>query len=124
MEEPAFNARQEGDKGNNPLFQQNLPNSNTILVLGILSIVFCWWKLVSIAGIIMGVITLVLAKRETSAYNSAPQKYTISSLNNVKTGRTCAIIGLIISVVIFVLAVLFLIGFLATLPFWGMISST
>ena len=122
MDEQSFNPKPDGDPGNNQLFQQNLPNSNTILVLGILSIVFCWWKLVSIAGIVMGIITLVLAKREIAAYNEAPKKYTISSLNNVRTGRTCAIIGLIISVVIFVLAVLFLIGFLATLPFWGMIK--
>ncbi len=121
MEEQAFNTKPEGNFSNKQLFQQNLPNSNTILVLGILSIVFCWWKLVSIAGIVMGIVTLVMAKREIAVYNAAPQQYTISSLKNVQTGRTCAIIGLIISVVIFVLAVLFLIGLLATLPFWGMI---
>jgi len=122
MEEPSFNTKPEGDFSNKQLLQQNLPNSNTILVLGIFSIVFCWWKLISIAGIIMGIITLVMAKREIALYNAAPQQYTTSSLKNVQTGRTCAIIGLIISVVIFVLAVLFMIGLLATLPFWGMIS--
>ncbi|MCX6281676.1 MAG: CCC motif membrane protein [Bacteroidetes bacterium] len=121
MGEQAFNSSTQAENANNTLFQQNLPNSNTILVLGILSIVFCWWHLVSFIGIVMGIITLVLAKREIAVYTSAPQKYTLSSLNNVKTGRTCAIIGLIISIVIFVLATLFLIGFLATLPFWGMI---
>jgi len=83
--------------------------------------VLCWWHLVSFVGIILGIITLVLSKKEMEVYKSAPQKFTISSLNNVKTGRTCAIIGLIISIVIFVLVTLFLIGFLATLPFWGMI---
>ncbi len=122
MEEQAFNSKPGGDAGNSAFIQQNLPNANTILVLGILSIVFCWWKLISFAGIIMGIITLVLARKEIMLFNAAPQNYTISSLNNVRTGRTCAIIGLIISVVIFVLAVLFLIGFLATLPFWGMIG--
>ncbi|MCX6286821.1 MAG: CCC motif membrane protein [Bacteroidetes bacterium] len=121
MEEQASNSNPQGGPVNNPLFQQNLPNSNTILVLGILSIVFCWWHLVSFVGIVMGIITLVLSKREIAVYITAPQNYTISSLNNVKTGRTCAIIGLIISVVVFVLVTLFLIGLLATLPFWGMI---
>jgi len=121
MEEQAFNSRPQGDAGNNQLFQQNLPNSNTILVLGILSIVFCWMHLVSFVGIVLGIITLVLSTKEMAVYTLAPQKYTLSSLNNVKTGRTCAIIGLIISVVIFFLFTLFLIGVLATLPFWGMI---
>lgn len=106
---------------NNPFLQQNLPNSTTILVLGILSIVFCWWHLVSFIGIVLGISTLVLSKKEIAVYQAAPQKFTISSLNNVKTGRTCAIIGLIISVVVFFLVTLFLIGLLATLPFWGMI---
>lgn len=122
MEEQAFSQKPKGDFSNRQLLQQNLPNSNTILVLGIFSIIFCWWKLVSIAGIVMGIVTLVMAKREIARYNQAPHEYTSSSLKNVQTGRTCAIIGLIISVVIFVLAVLFLIGLLATLPFWGMIS--
>ncbi len=121
MEVNDSNSAPQGRPVNDPLYQQNLPNSNTILVMGILSIVFCWWKLVSFVGIVLGIITIVLAKREIAVFNSAPQNYTISSLNNVKTGRTCAIIGLIISVVIFVLVSLFLIGFLATLPFWGMI---
>ncbi|MEI7489899.1 MAG: CCC motif membrane protein [Bacteroidota bacterium] len=121
MEVNDSNSAPRGNPVNDPLYQQNLPNSNTILVMGILSIVFCWWKLVSFVGIVLGIITIVLAKREIAVFNSAPQNYTISSLNNVKTGRTCAIIGLIISVLIFVLVSLFLIGFLATLPFWGMI---
>ncbi|MEI6883415.1 MAG: CCC motif membrane protein [Bacteroidota bacterium] len=111
----------QGEAGKNPFFQQNLPNSNTILVLGILSIVFCWWHIVSVVGIIMGILTLVLANKEKALYNSSPQAYTISSLNNVKTGRTCAIIGLIISVVVFVLVIFFMVGLLVTLPFWGMI---
>jgi hypothetical protein len=121
MEEQAFNQKPFSDNLNKPFTQQNLPNSNTILLLGILSIVFCWWHLVSIVGIVLGIVTLVLAKREIALYGSSPQNFTISSLNNVKTGRTCAIIGLIISLVVFFLVSLFMIGFLATLPFWGMI---
>jgi uncharacterized protein YacL len=121
MEEQAFNSKPQGDIGNNQLFQQNLPNANTILVLGILSIVFCWWHLVSLVGIVLGIITLFLSKKESAIYNASPQKYTFSSMNNVKTGRICAIIGLIISVVIFFLFILLMIGFMTTLPFWGMI---
>ena len=82
---------------------------------------FCWWHLVSFIGIVLGIITLVLSKKEIALYYALPQRFTISSLNNVKTGRTCAIIGLIISIVVFLLVTLFLVGLLATLPFWGMI---
>ncbi len=121
MEEQAFTSKPGSDPLNNTFLQQNLPNSNTILVLGILSIVFCWWHLVSFVGIVLGITTLILSKKEKAVYYAAPQKFTISSLNNVKTGRTCAIIGLIISFVFFFLVTLFLIGLLATLPFWGMI---
>jgi hypothetical protein len=116
------NADRNTDGGSvfNPL-QQNLPNANIILILGILSIVFCWWHLLSFAGIILAVVTIVLSRKEIALFRSSPGYYSLSSLNNVKTGRTCAIIGLIISIVIFILVSLFLIGLLASLPFMGMI---
>jgi uncharacterized membrane-anchored protein len=100
---------------------QNLPNSNLILILGILSIFLCWWHFVSIAGIVLGIIALVLARKETALYYMNPARYTISSLNNVKTGRICAIIGLTIAIVVFAFVMLLIIGVLATVPFWGMI---
>ena len=100
---------------------QNLPNSNLIMVLGILSILLCWWHFVSIAGIILGFIALVMANRETKLYQANPAGYTTSSLNNVRTGRTCAIIGLTISIIVFAFVMLLIFGVLVTLPFWGMI---
>jgi len=102
--------------------QINLPNSNTILVLGILSLVFCWWHIFSIAGIVLSIITLSMGSRELSLFYSQPNSYTISSLNNVKAGRVCAIIGLIISILVFVVAILTIIGFIALLPIWGMVD--
>jgi|GEM_PF-4886818 hypothetical protein len=39
-----------GDNFYHSPLQMNLPNSNTILVLGILSMVFCWWHILSIIG--------------------------------------------------------------------------
>jgi hypothetical protein len=100
---------------------QNLPNANMILVLGILSILFCWWHFVSVAGIALGFIALVLANRETKLYDANPAVYTTSSLNNVRTGRTCAIIGLTISIIVFAFVMMLVFGILVTLPFWGMI---
>jgi hypothetical protein len=105
---------------NNPV-PQNLPNANLILILGILSILFCWWHFVSIAGIALGFIALVLANRESKIYHADPNRYTASSLNNVRTGRTCALIGLTISIIVFAFVMLLIFGVLVTLPFWGMI---
>ena len=99
----------------------NLPNANLILILGVLSILFCWWHFVSIAGIALGFIALVLAKRETKLYHANPARYTIGSLNTVRTGRTCALIGITISIIVFVFVMLLIFGVLVTLPFWGMI---
>jgi uncharacterized membrane-anchored protein len=112
--------------GQTPGFQQdkvpkNLPNANLILVLGILSIVLCWWHFVSISGIVLGLIALILANRESKLYHANPAVYTASSQNTVRTGRTCALIGLTISVIVFTFVMLLVFDILVTLPFWGMI---
>jgi hypothetical protein len=122
METPSqntHNGRPENIKSN--VTPQNLPNGNLVLILGILSILFCWWHLVSIAGLVLGIVALVLAKRETDLYNLDPARYTISSMNNVKTGRICAMIGLAISIIVFTFVILLVVGILVSLPFWGMI---
>ena len=103
-------------------FQANLPNSNTILVLGILSLVFCWWHVLSFIGIVLSIVTISLARKELSLFYLQPNNFTLSSLNNVKAGRVCAIIGLIISILVFIVAILTIIGFLALLPIWGMVD--
>jgi len=100
---------------------KNLPNANLILLLGILSILLCWWHFISFAGLVLGFVALVIANREMKLYYSNPTAFTISSLNNVKAGRICALIGLAISVIIFSFVLLLIFGILATLPFWGMI---
>jgi len=101
---------------------QNLPNANLILILGVISLVISWWHLVSLAGIILAIITLVMANKEKVLYEANPSSYAISSLNNVKAGRICAIIGLIISIIVFLIVLLVITGILLTLPFWGMIE--
>ena len=105
-----------------PSFQMNLPNSNTILILGILSLVFSWWHIFSLVGIILSIVTLSLSRKELSIFYMQPAQFTLSSLNNVKAGRVCAIIGLIISIVVFIVAVLLIIGFFTLMPIWGMVD--
>lgn len=73
----------------------NLPNSSAVLTLGILSIVLCWCH--GILGMIMSIVALVLANRDMALYHGEPEKYSQNSYNNVKTGRTVAIIGLVMA---------------------------
>jgi uncharacterized protein YacL len=72
-----------------------LPNSTAVLVLGILSIIVCCFL-----GLIMAIIALVMASRGKALYEANPGKYTESSFNNMKAGRICAIIGLILSLLV------------------------
>ena len=75
--------------------QINLPNATAVLVLGIASIVSCFCY--AVPGVICGIIALVLSGKSMSMYNADPARYTSSSLSNVKAGKICAIIGLILS---------------------------
>lgn len=101
--------------------QQNLPNATAVLILGILSIVLSVWYL-SIIGVILSIIALVLSTRDMTLYASDSSSYTLSSYNNLKAGRICAIIGLIVAIIFFVIIIMVIFGILATLPFWGMID--
>lgn len=73
--------------------KQNIPNSNLILIFGIISIVTCCCG--AIPGLIFGIIALVLAKKARATYAADPELY--SGYGNVKTGRILAIIGIVIS---------------------------
>ena len=74
--------------------QEQLQNSTLILILGILSIVTCCCY--GVIGLILGIVTLVLAKKATAIYAQNPDLYT--GFQNVKIGRILAIIGLVLSV--------------------------
>lgn len=86
---------------------QVTPNSSAVLILGILSIVFCWCY--GLFSVIMGIVALVLASAGEKEYNLNPQWYSISSYKNLKAGKTCAIIGLclaglsLVSVIIYII---------------------
>ena len=122
MEEQQADRSRSGQESDyNNVFQQNLPNSKTVLVLGILSIVFSSWYF-SIAGIVLSIFALVLANRDLSLYYSNKSQYTLSSFNNLKAGRVCALIGLAVAILFFIFFILILIGIFVTWPFWGMID--
>lgn len=91
--------------------QSPLPNATTSLVLGILSLVFCVFY--GIVGFVLGIIGLVLANKDRKLYQLNPELFTKSSYNNSNAGRTCSIIGVILSS-IFLLFILGIIVFLGT----------
>jgi hypothetical protein len=99
------------DQLNHPLEQRPLPNATAVLVLGILSIVTCMCY--GILGLILGIIALVLASKDKTLYLSAPDTYLANSFKNLNTGRICAIIGTVMSVLylIMIICVIAIIGF-------------
>jgi uncharacterized membrane protein len=92
---------------NNPQqVQPPLPNATAVLVLGILSIVICF---------ITGIIALVMAKKDMALYNANPGMYSPASLSNIKTGRICAIIGIVLQLVGILIYIIFIVFFIATM---------
>lgn len=102
------NSTDKQDQGIPP-FQMVTPNATAVLVLGILSIVFCWC--LGIPGLTMGIIALVLARNGEKEYYANPGKYTESSFKNLDAGKICAIIGTALSGIYILLVVIKLIFF-------------
>lgn len=95
------------NRGFNYGMQQSLPNATPVLVLGILSIVTCCCY--GIIGLILGIIALVLSKKDREVYAVNMSFYTESSFKNLNAGRVCAIIGLILNLLVilfFIIAVM------------------
>ena len=84
--------------------QETLPNATAVLILGIISLPACLCY--GIPGLIAAIIAIVLAKKDQALYTANPAYYTESSYKNLRTGRTCAWVGIILSA----LFMLFLIG--------------
>jgi hypothetical protein len=81
--------------------KQKLPNATAVLILGILSILTCCCY--GVLGIIMAVIALVLAKKDTQLYMASPELY--SNYSNIKTGKVLAYIGLVLSILYLLLVI-------------------
>jgi len=82
---------------------KQLPNATATLVLGICSIVGCLFY--GIPGLICGIIALFLHKKDKMIYSSDPSVYE-SSFKNSKAGFICAIIGISLSALYFIIALL------------------
>ena len=87
--------------------KKDLPNATVVLVLGILSLIFCWCY-----GF-FGIIAVVLAGGQRKLYLQSPDEYTESSFKNVNAGRVCGIISICIAGVVVVVLLLVLMGIVA-----------
>lgn len=87
---------------------EKVPNNVGVLVLGILSIIpgcTCYGLL----GVILGIIALSLASVANKLIKQNPGKYSESSIQLVRAGRICAIVGVSLSA----LFLLIIIGYIA-----------
>jgi hypothetical protein len=80
-----------------------LPNATATLVLGILSIVVCF---------ICGIIALVISNKDMNMYRANPESYSVASYNNIKAGRICAIIGIVLQLIGLIAYILFIAFFI------------
>ena len=87
--------------------QVPIPNSTAVLVLGIISIALCWCY--GIVALTCGIIALVLANKGMALYKENPSAYTLSSFNNMKGGRICAIIGLCLGSLYLIFVIIYLV---------------
>ena len=98
---------------------QNVPYSTSVLVLGICSIVTCGCY--GLPGLVCGIVALVQSKIGLTAYEENPSLYKEGSLKNLKAGKTCATIGVILSSIYFII----ILGYFITMGtlFFGAIGS-
>jgi hypothetical protein len=75
--------------------KQKLPNGMAVLILGILSIPTCCCY--GVLGLILAIIALVLAKKDTALYKLNPELY--SNYSNISTGKILAYIGIALNVI-------------------------
>jgi M penetrans paralogue family 26 len=90
----------------------SLPNTTASLVLGILSLIFCF--IYGIPGLVLGIIGLVLGNKDRALYKANPLMYSPASYNNSNAGRICSLIGVILSA-LFLLTLAIVIAFLGSI---------
>ena len=96
--------------------QVPVPYATAVLVLGIVSIPTCFCY--GIVGLICAIIALIFAYNAKKLYTQNPSRYILSSYNNLKAGRVCAIIGFCLSLtyLLFYISLFVLVGTMAMNP--------
>ena len=78
--------------------KKELPNATATLILGLVSIAGVFFTY-GFAGIVCGIVGIVLANKDRKLYQDNPEMYMESSFKSSNTGRTCSIIGISLSVI-------------------------
>ena len=95
------NTNENNNKETPRYVAENVPFSTSVLVLGICSIVTCGCY--GLPGLVCGIIALVQSKKGLMAYEENPSLYKEGSLKNLKAGKTCATIGVILCSIYFLI---------------------
>ena len=96
---------------NQPTPVGSVPNSKGAFVLGIISLcvsTVCCCCYGSFAGLITSIIGLVLGNKAIRTYEENPNMYDEKSYRKAKTGKTLNIIGLIISLIVSAIIIVYL----------------
>ncbi|MBL1279606.1 MAG: DUF4190 domain-containing protein [Fluviicola sp.] len=107
--DPGVKDNQSGYSGSG---NGKLPNATATLVLGIISIVGC--ILYGVPGLICGIIAIVLHSKDKKLYKTDTNHYA-ASYKNAQAGFICAIIGTILSGLMFLYFVIILFIFSSVL---------
>ncbi|MGZ4034865.1 MAG: CCC motif membrane protein [Bacteroidia bacterium] len=93
---------------------QQLPNSTAVLVMGIISLPICFcYILFGVPGLVLSIISFTMSNKARREYDANPSLYTQASYNNLKAGRVCAIIGMIINSLCLVAMIIYIIVFVS-----------
>lgn len=88
--------------------KKDLPNATAVLVLGILSLVFCWCY--GFVGLILGILAVAIVSAPRKAYLEHPEEYTEISYKNLSAGRVCGIIGICVALAVVAFVILVVLG--------------
>lgn len=83
----------------------DLPYSNTVLILGVLSLLLS--AAGGFPGIISALIALKVRKKPEELYKYAPELYNKSSYGKIKAGVIMSYIGIVFSVLVLIVLLLF-----------------
>lgn len=93
-------------------FPRPLPNATACLVLGICSIVIC------LPGFIMGIIGVVLHKKDKQVYETDPLTYE-TSFKTSRAGYICSVVGICLSSFAILFYVVYFIFFFTMMSKFG-----
>ncbi len=92
-----------------PVVKVPIPQSQGILILGIISLVttFCCGG-IGFAGLILGIIAVAMSSKAKQVYEQNPAAYTEASFKNMNAGRICGIISISVFGLLVVVGLIYL----------------